>query len=321
MHILSLYTYLTLIIVILFILITGSSRTSVSTEGAAGDAAEGVPLSEVHESQPPVPVPVSSVLGHAGGVSESALVTVIEEDGISGKHTHPSASVEIECKDTTSENKDEDNSRGEDIDHKDNIEVVLVPLEGQSVPIVGGDLNDDDGMVGMEMGSGEEQGGGEGIETEVSVGDEEDAAEIIVQEMEKTDDHQMTEDEGEREKVIVEVGDVSTPSAGAVVLHGDGTTSIPSTSSAALAPSPQLNDSESDSSERNEDKAEAEDLFDGDLGYASLNRNELEEEDFIYHGEWLETIDPASGHPYYVNQITGESSWELPPPLPDEQPL
>ena len=28
--------------------------------------------------------------------------------------------------------------------------------------------------------------------------------------------------------------------------------------------------------------------------------------------EWSEVIDPGSGHPYYYNNITGESSWEKP---------
>lgn len=33
-------------------------------------------------------------------------------------------------------------------------------------------------------------------------------------------------------------------------------------------------------------------------------------------GDWVEMFDAATGYVYYFNQVTGESTWSLPPPLP-----
>ena len=32
--------------------------------------------------------------------------------------------------------------------------------------------------------------------------------------------------------------------------------------------------------------------------------------------EWIEEIDPDSGYPYYLNTVTGASTWERPPEMP-----
>jgi hypothetical protein len=36
------------------------------------------------------------------------------------------------------------------------------------------------------------------------------------------------------------------------------------------------------------------------------------EPELLFHGEWLEMLDIAANTPYYVNQLSGESAWELP---------
>lgn len=39
---------------------------------------------------------------------------------------------------------------------------------------------------------------------------------------------------------------------------------------------------------------------------------EGEERLLVYHGDWLEMFDNSSDSPYYVNQSTGDSVWQLP---------
>ena len=47
----------------------------------------------------------------------------------------------------------------------------------------------------------------------------------------------------------------------------------------------------------------------------SRRRGEAEDDDDVdeYEGEWEEMADPESGHTYYHNRTTGETTWSLPP--------
>jgi hypothetical protein len=47
--------------------------------------------------------------------------------------------------------------------------------------------------------------------------------------------------------------------------------------------------------------------------YRNLKDDKTDKEpELLFHGEWLEMLDIAANTPYYVNQLSGESAWELP---------